>query len=113
MFLHPIMLLAMAGVAAPLLIHLLNRRRIEKINGAARRFPEAAIRRNKRRLNLEDLLLLLLRCALLLFVALAMARPAIHSPITSIFGQARVTAATVIDSSESMALTDGTQSRFD
>jgi hypothetical protein len=113
MFLHPLMLFAMAGVAAPILIHLLNRRRIERINWAAMRFLEAAIRRNRRRLNLEDLLLLLLRCAILLFVALAMARPAVHSPIAQIFGQAHVAAAIVLDSSESMALTDGATSRYD
>lgn len=113
MFLNPWMLLATAGIAGPIIIHLLNRRRIEKIQWAAMRFLQDAVRQNQRRMNLEDLLLLILRCLMIALIALAMSRPAVRSSLASFFGQSTVTAAIVIDNSASTALTDGTISRFD
>jgi hypothetical protein len=113
MFLNPLMLLALAGISGPIIIHLLNRRRIEKIQWAAMRFLQDAVKQNQRRMNIEDLLLLILRCLVIALIALAMSRPAIRSSIASLFGQSTVTAAIVIDNSASTALTDGTISRFD
>ena len=106
MFLNPLMLFAVAGIAGPIVIHLLNRRRIEKIQWAAMRFLQDAVKQNQRRMNIEDLLLLILRCLIVALIALAMSRPAIRSSIASLFGQSTVTAAIVIDNSASTALTD-------
>jgi hypothetical protein len=113
MFLNPFMLFAAAGIAGPIVIHLLNRRRIDRIQWAAMRFLQDAVKQNQRRMNIEDLLLLILRCLIIALIALAMSRPAIRSSIPSLFGQSTVTAAIVIDNSASTALTDGTISRFD
>lgn len=69
---------AVAGViaaSAPLIIHLLNRRRFKVVEWAAMDFLRQAMRRNRRILHLRDLLLLALRTLCVLLFGLAMARP--------------------------------------
>ncbi len=71
-------ILALAGLAAamvPLLIHLLWRRRRQPIEWAAMELLAQAIRRRRRRLELERLLLLAVRMAILALVGLAIAQP--------------------------------------
>jgi hypothetical protein len=69
---------AVAGVVAaagPVIIHLLNRRRFRTINWAAMEFLLEAMQRNRRVLQLRDLILLLLRVLCILLFGLALARP--------------------------------------
>lgn len=76
--------LAIAGAAAmliPILIHLLLRRRRQPVPWAAMRFLLEAIKRQKRRLQLEQLLLLAARCLILLIAGLALARPVLEQAI--------------------------------
>ena len=69
-------LLAAAGV---LVIHFLNRRRYKVVYWAAMDFLREAIFRNRRLLQLRDLLLLGLRMACLILFGLALARPGCRS----------------------------------
>lgn len=112
-FLNPILLFGLAAVAVPIIIHLLNRRRFQKVVWAAMRFLQASVEQNQRRMRLEDLLLLALRCLLLLLLALALARPALLSKAADVFGQSKVTAVLILDHSYSMGMSDGTRTRFD
>jgi len=66
---------ALACVALPILIHILFRRKRKPIAFAAMRFLIEALKRQRRRLRLEQILLLALRCLLVLCVALAIGRP--------------------------------------
>lgn len=76
-FLHPLILSAgLAALSIPVLVHLLRRRR-KPIPWAAMRFLQEAMRKRRRRLRLEQLLLFLTRCALVALLALAVARPVI------------------------------------
>lgn len=65
-------LLAAAG---PIVIHLLNRRRYQTISWAAMDFLREAIQRNRRILQLRDLLLMVLRVLCVFLFGLALARP--------------------------------------
>lgn len=112
-FLNPIMLAGLAAVAVPILIHLINRRKFRKVVWAAMRFLQNAAEQNQRRMRLEDMILLALRCLLLALLALALARPAILSNATGVFGQSRVTGVIVMDNSQSMGMSDGTSTRFE
>lgn len=79
-FLHPMLFAAGAAcVAIPILIHLLARRRRKPVVWGAMRFLLEAYRRQKRRLRIEQLLLLLARCAVVTLVALAVGRPALEA----------------------------------
>jgi hypothetical protein len=73
-FLNPWMLAGLAGVLLPVLAHLLSRKRYDTVQWGAMQFLELdpSARRN---LHLEDLLLLLVRMALIALLAIAMSRP--------------------------------------
>ncbi len=74
-FLHAGLLGLAALFTVPLIIHILNRRRYQRVQWAAMEFLLRAHKQNRRRLRLESLLLLLLRCAIPVVIALAIARP--------------------------------------
>jgi hypothetical protein len=64
-----------AIVAIPIIIHLLNRRRFKTVTWAAMEFLMRAMRKNRRRLEFEQWILLATRCLLALLFGLALARP--------------------------------------
>src|SRR5881394_1813114 len=99
-FLNPIMLFGVAAISVPIIIHLLNRRRFQKVVWAAMRFLKLSVEQNQRRMRIEDLILLVLRCLLLALLALALARPAILSNADR-FGQSKVTGIIILDNSYS------------
>lgn len=68
------MLAGLAGILLPVLAHLLSRKRYDTVQWGAMQFLELdpSARRN---LNLEDLLLLLVRMALIALLAIALSRP--------------------------------------
>ncbi len=72
--LNTAMLLGLSGVALPVIIHLLNRRRDTVIDWGAMQFLDLG-NRARRRIRLTELLLMLARMGLLALVALALARP--------------------------------------
>jgi len=112
-FLNPIMLAGLAAISVPIIIHLLNRRKFQKVIWAAMRFLRLSVEQNQRRMRIEDLILLALRCLLLALLALALARPAILSKASDHFGQSKVTGVIILDNSYSMGMSDGTQTRFE
>lgn len=74
--------LAIAGalaIAIPIIIHLLWRQRRHPIEWAAMRFLIEALKKQKRRLQLEQLLLLLTRCLILALLGFALARPLLEA----------------------------------
>lgn len=74
-FVHPALAFGALLCAVPVIIHLLNRRRHRPVPWAAMRFVMAAYKKTRRRVELENLLLLLLRAAAVALLALAVARP--------------------------------------
>jgi hypothetical protein len=111
-FLNPWLAAGVAAIAAPILIHMMMRPRPRRIHWAAMRFLQAALQRHEKRLRVEDRLLLLVRCLLIILLALALARPAFqaagHVPLLG--GRTVVIA---IDNSLGMGLTDGAATRLD
>jgi hypothetical protein len=73
-FLNPWMLSALGGLAVPILVHLLSRRKQELVDWGAMRFLEPSPK-ERRSLWLENLWLLLIRLGLFAALALALARP--------------------------------------
>ncbi len=112
-FLNPLLLFGLAAVSVPIIIHLINRRKFRKVIWAAMRFVQLSIDQNQRRMQLEDLILLLVRCAMLALLAFALARPAVTSDSGSSAGDAGVTSVIVLDNSYSMGVQDGDKTRFD
>src|SRR5579883_2600565 len=75
LFLHPWFMVA-GGllVSAPILIHLINRMRFKRIRWAAMEFLLKSQKRNRRRLIIEQMVLLALRCLLVLLTGFLVAR---------------------------------------
>jgi hypothetical protein len=97
---------AVAGAvaaSAPLIIHLLNRRRFKTVEWAAMDFLRQAMRRSRRILHLRDLLLLALRTLCVLLFGLAMARPYLQLSGDSADPNQPVHAILAIDNSLSMS----------
>lgn len=111
-FLNPVLLGFAAAVAVPILIHLLNRRRFRRVSWAAMRFLQASLEKNRRRMELEEWLLLALRCLIVALLALALARPALRAA-ASFLGTGQATAVLLLDPSASLGAQDGTRPRFD
>ncbi len=92
-------------VSVPIIIHILNRRRFKTVNWAAMDFLLKALRRNRRRLRFEQWLLLAVRCLVLFFLGLALARPmgCNDTTLASLAARRAGLHVIVIDNSYSMA----------
>lgn len=66
--------IGLGTVSVPIIIHLLNRRRFRVRQWAAMQFLLDSLRRNRRRLRIEELILMALRCLVLFLLAMAIAR---------------------------------------
>jgi hypothetical protein len=113
MFLNPWLLGGIGAISAPIVIHMLMKMRVKRMKWAAMRFLQVVTQRNERRLRVEDLLLLALRCLLLILLAIALARPALRTAGGVMVGGGARTVVIALDNSYSMGLTDGGASRFD
>ena len=72
--LNPILLPGLFLVGAPIIIHLINRNRFEEVQWGAYQLLLTSFQVKARRIRLQEILLLLLRCLLLAFFILALCR---------------------------------------
>ncbi|GEM_PF-5649999 len=91
-----------AGASIPIIIHLLHRQKYKKVRWAAMDWLLAAIRKTRRRLQFENLILLLIRMAVMTLIAFALARPYISRATASIGGESDTHYIFAIDTSYSM-----------
>jgi hypothetical protein len=104
-FLNPLLFGGLAAISAPVIIHLLHRRKIKQVDWGAMRFLLEMLAKRRRRLFLDELLLLLVRALIVALVAFAMIRPAFHHRTKQVNGasvrQGRTAAVLLIDDSVS------------
>ena len=104
-FLNPWMLIGLTAVVIPPIIHLLNRRRYEVVDWGAMQFLQVS-EVTRRRLFIEELLLMLLRMGLIAVLVLALAGPFItSSPIAKLGSRNNRDVVLVFDGSYSMGST--------
>lgn len=104
-FVNPWFLVGLAGVAIPVIIHILTRDRIRKVAFSTLRFFAQGARVTLRRKRWSELLVILLRILVCVLAALAFARPLFQKKDTGrMFPRARVI---VVDRSASMARMGG------
>src|SRR5262245_13431115 len=106
------MLSGLAAASIPIVIHLLNRRKFREMSWAAMQFLLAAIRKNQRRIRIEQWLLLAIRTMIIILVVLAMAKPFLETFGNVISGR-RTHRVLVLDGSLSMGYATGGATRFD
>ena len=104
-FLNPFLLFGLAAAALPLLIHLLNLRRLNTIEFSSLRFLKELQQTRIRRLKLRQILLLIIRTLLVVFLVLAFSRPAIEGNLAGAIGtNARTTMVVLLDDTPSMTV---------
>jgi hypothetical protein len=102
-FLYPIYLLGLAAAALPVLIHLLNRRRMKRIRFPAVRFILLSQKRISRSYRLRHWLLLALRTAAIILLALLLANPVFQTGAGLFAGGGPVSLVVILDNSLSMS----------
>lgn len=103
----------LAAAAAPIVIHLWNKRKYREIHWAAMEYLLAAMRKNSRRIQVEQWILLAVRTALVALVALAAAQPFLERFGLDFVAGQRTLKLLVIDGSYSMAFKPSEKSRFE
>ncbi|WP_417734358.1 BatA domain-containing protein [Rosistilla oblonga] len=100
-FLNVALLGGLAAFAIPLIIHLLNRSKFKTLDWGAMHLLDSVVANNSRRVRLEQLLLLLIRCAIPALLAFCLARPVLTG-WQSLPGDAPASTVILLDNSYSM-----------
>lgn len=102
------MLFGLIAAAAPILLHMFRKRTARRIVWGAWQFLAESMRQKRRRILIEEIILLVVRTAILALAALAFARPFL--PEMGFFGGGEKDVVIVLDASGSMNLKrkDGT-----
>ncbi len=109
-FVHPMFLAGLAGAAMPVVIHLLTRDRVRKVEFSTLRFFAKNSQRVLRRKKWQEMLLLALRMAMCALLAAAFARPFLAARKDENAGHmARRARVVVVDVSASMARGDASE----
>src|SRR5687767_15897758 len=102
------------AVSVPIIIHLLNRRKFRIVDWAAMDFLLEADKKNRRRIRLENLLLLLLRCLAVLLIGLLLARPFLPTNVTAgLIDAGQFERIVLLDDSLSMQAQAGNESAWE
>ncbi|MBL8727109.1 MAG: BatA domain-containing protein [Planctomycetes bacterium] len=109
-FLNPLLLVALPLCAIPIVIHLLNRRRFRQVPWAAMEYLLAAMKRNRKRLRMEQWLVLLLRTLAVLLLVALVSRPQLSGG--ALLGS-RTHHVVVLDDSASMTQRSGSTQLFE
>ena len=105
-FFNPLLLWALPLAAVPIIIHLLNRRRFNKVPWAAMEYLLRAMKRNRRRMQMEHWIVLLLRTLAVIFLIFLVTRPQLSG--TGALLKSRAHHLVCLDDSASMAQRSGT-----
>jgi hypothetical protein len=78
-FLNIAFLVGLVAAAVPIIIHLLNRRRVKRVKFSSLEFLDEVNKQRMRRINLQRILILILRTLAILALVFAFARPTLRS----------------------------------
>lgn len=108
-FFHPLYLYGLFAASLPLLIHLLNRRRLKRIRFPAVRFILLSQRRISRSYRLRHWLVLALRTLAVILLVLLLAHPVFQTGVGLLAGSGPASIVVLLDNSMSMTWSEGGQ----
>ena len=111
-FLNIAFLFGLVAAAVPIVIHLLNRRRVKKIKFSSLEFLEEVNKQRMRRMNLTRILILLLRTLAVIMIVIAFSRPTMRSGFL-FAGSVPKNVVICLDNSYSMGVNQETGTAFD
>ena len=100
-FLNLALLGGVFALAIPIIIHLFHKSRFKIVQWGAMHLLEAVIRQNQRRIRFEQWILLAIRCAIPVLLALTMARP-LWRGAARLIGDVKTSTIVLLDNSYSM-----------
>ena len=112
-FVTPALLGGALLIGVPIVLHLVMRREVQQLVFPALRFVQQRKAVNQHRLRLRQLLLLLLRCAVICLLAFALARPTLRGSGVAGKEDSPIAAALVFDNSLRMTYLHENQSRLE
>ena len=106
-FLNPAVLFGLLAASIPVLIHLLNLRKLKRIDFSTLSFLKELQKNKIRKLKLKQWLLLALRVLIILFIVTAFARPTLKGvAIGGTTSAAKTSAVFILDNTFSMSVVD-------
>jgi hypothetical protein len=111
-FLNPLVLIGLVAAGIPVLLHLLNLRKLKTIEFSSLKFLKELQKTQIRKLKLKQILLLILRTLLIIFAVLAFARPTIPGSIPFFESYSKTSAIVLVDNSFSTDISDEYGNRF-
>lgn len=111
-FLNIAFLVGLVAAAVPIVIHLLNRRRVKRVKFSSLEFLDEVNKQRMRRINLRRILILILRTLAVLMLVFAFARPTLRSGFL-FAGSAPKNVIICLDASYSMGANQETGTAFD
>jgi hypothetical protein len=111
-FAVPLFLIAGLAAGIPVVLHMINRQKAKDLPFSTLRFLRISVQKTRRRKRIHDVLLMLLRMAVLILIAFGLAKPAVTN-LSSLWGGANSAVAVVLDNSASMGTLDQGGMRFE
>ncbi len=111
-FLNPLVLIGLIAASIPLILHLLNLRKLKTVDFSTLRFLKELQKTKIKKLKLKQIILLILRTLLIIFIVLAFARPTIQGTLPLLGSFAKTSAVILLDNSFSMDVSDAWGNRF-
>ncbi len=111
-FLNPAALIALVAAGIPIILHLLNLRKLRVMPFSSTALLQELQKSQIRKLQLRQLLLLILRTLLIVFLVLAVARPVAEVSLPGLSAQASSSTLILLDNSFSMEIADPQGERF-
>ncbi|MCL2647491.1 MAG: BatA domain-containing protein [Phycisphaerales bacterium] len=116
-FLSAGLLFGLGLAAVPIIIHILNRRRFQVVEWPPMKYLKLTLRKNRKRIRIEQMILLAMRVLAVVLLILAVARPVVSQGwggglAALLPGKARTSRVIVIDDSLSMGYTVAGRTAF-
>ncbi|MGA9405895.1 MAG: BatA domain-containing protein [Bacteroidota bacterium] len=103
-FLNPFVLFGLVAAAIPLILHLLNIRKLRTIEFSTLTFLKELQKSKMRKVKIRQWLLLILRTLIILLIVFAFSRPALKGTLAGLGTHAKTTIVIILDDSYSMSL---------
>lgn len=112
-FLNPLILFGLIAASIPIIIHLLNLRRLKVIEFSSLQFLKEMQKNKMRKIRIKEILLLILRTLAIAFLVLSFSRPTIKNiNLAGLGSEVKNTIIIIIDDTPSMAVEDKRGSYF-
>lgn len=105
-------LFAALAAAIPIVLHMIHRQALKELPFPSLRFLKISEQKTRRKRRIQDILLMILRAAILVLIAFGLANPVI-SNLSNLWGGSQASVIIILDNSASMGAIDGSATRMD